>query len=196
MRLLGDNPGLSDREITDRIFGTGIHPSQVNQICRHLEAAGRLVRRAREDGRIGNYATDLPVIEQRAPVGVSQASADGLSEDQVKAHVKSWLELDGWSVEVAWGKQRGVDLIAKRGAEIWLIEAKGCGSRPEMRVNYFIGMLGELLQRMSLPDARYSIALPDMQQFRRLWDRLPALARERTQITAIFVSTEGAITHV
>jgi hypothetical protein len=65
-----------------------------------------------------------------------------------------------------------------------------------MRVNYFIAMLGEVLQRMSLRDARYSIALPDMVQFRRLWERLPELARQRTGITAMFVSAEGAVDHV
>ena len=56
-----------------------------------------------------------------------------------------------------------------------------------MRVNYFLGALGELLQRMDKPEAMYSIAFPDMQQFRRLWERLPALARERMQISALFV---------
>ncbi len=65
-----------------------------------------------------------------------------------------------------------------------------------MRVNYFIAMLGEVLQRMSLPNARYSIALPDMVQFRRLWERLPALARQRTSITALFVSADGSVEHV
>jgi hypothetical protein len=40
---------------------------------------------------------------------------------------------------------------------------------------------------------RYSIALPDMRQFRGLWDRLPKLAKERIGITAIFVSSDGSI---
>jgi hypothetical protein len=65
-----------------------------------------------------------------------------------------------------------------------------------MRVNYFIAMLGELLQRMSETDARYSIALPNMQQYRRLWDRLPALARQRTGITALFVSADGTVEYL
>jgi hypothetical protein len=37
-----------------------------------------------------------------------------------------------------------------------------------MRVNYLIGMLGETLQRMRLPEARYWIAMPDVVQFRSL----------------------------
>jgi hypothetical protein len=45
-----------------------------------------------------------------------------------------------------------------------------------MRVNYFLGALGEILQRMEDPTAKYSIALPDLQQFRNLWKKLPSLA--------------------
>jgi hypothetical protein len=48
-------------------------------------------------------------------------------------------------------------------------EAKGCGSLQPMHVNYFIAILGELLQRINDPGARYSIALPDMKQYRGLW---------------------------
>ncbi len=65
-----------------------------------------------------------------------------------------------------------------------------------MRVNYFLSILGELLQRMDDPDARYSIALPDMQQFRRLWQRLPQLAKARTTISALFVSPSGKVEEV
>lgn len=35
---------------------------------------------------------------------------------------------------------------------------------------------------MNDSEARYSIALPDLEQFRRLWERLPKLAKERTTI--------------
>lgn len=65
-----------------------------------------------------------------------------------------------------------------------------------MRVNYFLGVLGELLQRMSDPEAKYSIALPDLPQFRRLWDRLPAQAKGRTGISALFVNDSGRIEEV
>lgn len=75
----------------------------------------------------------------------------------------------------------------------WIIEVKGLGSLPAMRVNYFISMLGETLQRMAGANARYSIALPDIAQYRGLWHRLPALAKERTQITALFVAADGTV---
>jgi hypothetical protein len=64
-----------------------------------------------------------------------------------------------------------------------------------MRVNYFLGILVETLQRMSDPSARYSIALPDLPQFRALWVRLPSLAKKRTDIAALFVTPAGQVSH-
>ena len=65
-----------------------------------------------------------------------------------------------------------------------------------MRVNYFLAILGETLQRMSNEDSAYSIALPDMPQYRRLWDRLPTLAKRRTDISIILVSHNGRVIHL
>ena len=65
-----------------------------------------------------------------------------------------------------------------------------------MRVNYFLSMLGETLQRMDDPDASYSIAVPDLPQFRGLWARLPALAKSRTQISAIFAGERDEVVHL
>lgn len=62
-----------------------------------------------------------------------------------------------------------------------------------MNVNYFLAVLAETLQRMDDPNAKYSIALPDVKQFRNLWDRLPLLAKQRTGITAIFIDELGRI---
>lgn len=190
-------PGLTDRQLTDRIFGKATHPSQVNQSCRLLASQGTIERKPRDDGKVGNYRSEgkMESSVARASYDTSLASslADGLSEDQVKRYLVQWLESSGWSVEVAWGKTRGTDVIARRGDSKWMIEAKGSGSLQPMRVNYFLSILGETLQRMSDPDAKYSIALPNMAQFRGLWDRLPTLAKQRTSISALFVASSGSI---
>jgi hypothetical protein len=89
-------------------------------------------------------------------------------------------------VEVAWAKTRGIDLDAHKDSQRWIIEIKGSGSLQPMCVNYFIGVLRELLQRMNDPKARYSIAFPDLKQFRNLWARLPLLAQERELKSALF----------
>jgi hypothetical protein len=62
-----------------------------------------------------------------------------------------------------------------------------------MRVNYFLMVLGETLQRMDDAKARYSISLPDLAQYRELWRRLPELAKTRTGITALFVDETGRV---
>lgn len=99
-------------------------------------------------------------------------------------------------MQVAWGHSQGIDIEAYQGTKRWVIEVKGGGSLHPMRVNYFQGALGELLQRMDKPDASYSIAFPDMEQFRRLWERLPALAKNRTEISALFVDKNGNVVHL
>ena len=48
------------------------------------------------------------------------------------------------------------------------------GAGPQ-QVNYFLGAIGELTQRMADPDAVYGLALPDNRQYRGLVDRLHAL---------------------
>jgi len=196
--ILAGSPGLSDRELTNLLFSPSTHPSQINQECRLLAQAGQLVRRS-QDGLIRNFvgaaATALP--SDPIPVSLPETSAsDFISEDQVKQAVKSWLESDGWFAEVKWGRDRGIDILATRTGQRWIVEAKGLGSLPAMRVNYFIAMLGETLQRMNDPKARYSIALPDVAQFRGLWERLPALAKSRTGISMLLVGPDGSVRHL
>jgi len=116
-----------------------------------------------------------------------------LQEEAIKHILTDWLIKDGWDVQTAWGHKRGVDIDAKRGSERWLIEVKGPGASSQARVNYFLGILGETLRRMDDAGARYSIAFPDMKQYRNLWYSLPKLAKERTAIDMILVDSNGSI---
>ena len=54
-------------------------------------------------------------------------------------------------------------------------------------------IIGELLQRMNDLEARCRIAVPDLKQFRGLWQRLPSMAKTRTGITAFIVKASGEI---
>jgi hypothetical protein len=98
----------------------------------------------------------------------------------------------GVPVTVAWGRQHGIDIRAVSGAEVMLLEAKGSAMNPPQQVNYFLAALGELLQRMSDPEATYGLALPDSQQYRGLAASLPALAWQRLRLTVLFVSKDDA----
>jgi len=94
-------------------------------------------------------------------------TAAGLvSEDEVKEAVRAHLESRGYEVAVAWGRSHGIDLHATGPEGRIAIEAKGdVPSRPQ-QTNYSIGALGELVQRMSDPEASYGLALPDVRVFR------------------------------
>lgn len=191
MLAIRDFPGMTDTELEKR---TKHSHQTINIACQQLANEGALVRKPSpdRDGNLGNYPTGkVPTIARHA-VQASSAGI-GMDEDTVKAHIKNCLEADGWNVKVAWGYIHGVDIEASRNGERWLIEVKGPGSRPEMRVNYFIGILGETLQRMDDPDAHYSIAFPDMQAFRNLWKKLPPLAKQRTGIDLILVDETGGL---
>jgi len=182
--------------MTDRLLGSGVGQQATNQAARTLAATRRIVRRPRGDGRIGNYSTDTTDLGAEPSTVAESALLRMLSEDEIKRKLQTWLEASGWEVSVIWGRGPGIDVDAKRNGQRWIIEVKGCGSLNPMRVNYFLSVLGELLQRMDDPDARYSLALPDMKQFPKLWQRLPQLAKSRTTISALFVDPLGKVEEV
>lgn len=201
--------GQTDRELANNLLGRDAPQQAVNPAARALAQAGRIVRRTRPDGLIGNYSAAAPpaalapaapqpptlpgpVAEQRKATPVA-ASNSWPTEDHFKATLKEWLERDGWRVTVMWGKDRGVDVEAFRDQQRWLFEVKGAVAAQPQNASYFLGALAETLQRMSDPNARYTIVFPDTPQYRGLWKRLPALAKERTQVSAIFVSAEGHV---
>ena len=200
LQLIRKRPGLTDREIRNAVRGTAAEQQPINIACRQLAEDG-LVRRDRarpNDNLIGNYPTGtvLPDADRTRLTFASDHSAGELTEDEIKAALDGWLKSFGWKTKIAWGRQAGIDIVAERRSERWIIEVKGPGSRPPMRVNYFLAILGETLQRMSDERATYSIALPDMAQYRRLWDGLPSLAKRRTSISLLLVSKEGAVIHL
>jgi len=116
--------------------------------------------------------------------------ADRITEDEVKAAVRDYLLALGYSVEVAWERTPGIDIDARHPSrKRHIIEAKAeTGSSGAQQVNYFIGMLGELLQRMDDEDATYGIALPENRQYRGLVERLPRLARDRIGLHVFWVA--------
>lgn len=117
-----------------------------------------------------------------------------LTEPVVQNIVRDYLISEGWKIEhESKGHEHGVDLKATKEDNVWYIEVKGCGSSNAMRNNYFLSVLGEILQRMEDPNAHYSIALPDMDQFRNLWEKLPQEAKQRTKISVLFVKEDKTI---
>ncbi len=195
IETLKQKSGLSDRQIADELLGKDKPQQSINIVCRSLESKGILVRRKIGEDPIKNYLTGQEVnipLKRENP----DSNSKYFSEDAIKEVLEKWLVVQDWKVKVAWGRDHGVDIEAIKENRRWLIEVKGHGSRDAMRVNYFLGILGEMLQRMEDSNAKYSIALPDIQQFRNLWTRLPLLAKSRTGITAIFVTGDGKVSEI
>ena len=183
------------------------HRQAVNQTARRLEAQGLLRRIPGPDGKIVNalpsQATfeptstsqssfDASVAPRRPPVpstGRARFIGDRITEDEVKEAVRTYLVADGFSVDVAWGRSPGIDIVARHAdGRRYVVEAKAeVGIAGAQQHNYFVGMLGELVQRMDDPEATYAIALPDNRQYRGLVNRLPDLARKRMSLTVFWV---------
>jgi hypothetical protein len=64
------------------------------------------------------------------------------------------------------------------GHRSFVVEAKGEAAHPRQPVNYFLGGLGELVERMAEPATTYALAQPDdNKQLRCLIARLPRSPR-------------------
>lgn len=184
---------LDDDELAAQL---GVVRQQINQACRALEKRGVVTRGVGPSGKIVNRSVSssvapLPPATGPAPL-TRPATLGALAEDEVKAATRDRLEAQGFTVAVAWGRVRGIDIEARRGDERWAIEAKGEAPTDQMGGNYFLNALGELLQRMSDDRAHYAIALPENRRNLGLVERFPDLARRRLGLTVFFVRREGA----
>ena len=185
-----------DDDVLARRLGVG-HRQAVNQAARRLEAQGRLRRFTGPDGKIVNALPDSPaqLTSELTPPPVVPGGSDHrrITEDEVKEAVRAYLTGRGFDVSVAWDRVRGIDIDARHAdGRRYVIEAKAeVGKSGPQQVNYFVSMLGELVQRMDDVQASYGIALPDNRQYRGLVNRLPTLARERLRLAVFWVSREG-----
>jgi hypothetical protein len=183
-----------DDDVLARRLGVG--HEHVNQAARRLEAQGRLRRFTGPDGKIVNALPDSPAQQpsglRRPSVVIGGSDHSRITENGVKEAVRAHITARGFDVAVAWGRVRGIDIDARRPDGCgYLIEAKAeVGKNGPQQVNYFVGMFGELVQRMDDVQASYGIALPDNRQYRGLVNRLPALAKERLRLAVFWVSRE------
>ena len=173
----------------------GVIRQQINQACRALERQGVLSRVTGPRGKIVNHLTGSGAPPRSTPGSaraLTRSALGAITEDDVKATVGAWLEHKGFRVAVAWGHAPGIDIDARRGEEHWVIEAKGTGRYDQMSRNYFFGVIGSLLQRMTEENAHYALAMPDVPPFVNLVARFPELARRRTHLWFLLVSRDGA----
>lgn len=178
----------SDAKIRDAL---GLVHQQVNQACRQLTRDGKIHRTKGDDGIIQNRPSvrsgqNTDATPLRAQVKSREMTP--ITEDEIKEAVKQYLEERGWRVDIAWGRDRGIDIQAFAGNNRLILEAKGEAPTPQQEGNYFLGAVGELVQRTADPEGTYGLALPDNARYRGLVARLPSLARERVLHVVLFVS--------
>jgi hypothetical protein len=111
-------------------------------------------------------------------------------EARVVAAFVRYLEEQGWAIQP---KVPGewTDVIARRGDDLLLAEAKGRTSSSGLDIDT---MFGQLLRRMSRASgARYAVVIPA--ELVRFVERVPADIRQRLEIEVFTVDLEGAVTH-
>lgn len=110
-------------------------------ITAHMVNDGTLIRSSPGRYRLSRHC-DRPseiATDAMRPIG------NVISEDDVKSAVADMLRAEGWTVDIRWGRERGIDLDARRDSERLIVEAKGQASAGPHQVNYFLGAMGELV---------------------------------------------------
>jgi hypothetical protein len=180
-----------DDDVLARRLGVG-HRQAVNQAARRLEAQGRLRRFTGPDGKIVNALPQSPAQQPSEPrppsVVLGGSDHSRITEDEVKEAVRARLTarcrgcVGPHPSDHRCPAPRLPPLPHQAKAE--------AGRNGPQQVNYFVGMFGELVQRMDDVQASYGIALPDNRQYRGLVNRLPALAKEWLRLAVFWVSRE------
>jgi hypothetical protein len=58
LELIAQHPGISDRELAERVYGPGSPGTMVNLVCRKLAEDGLTKRRFRPDYLLGNWPAE------------------------------------------------------------------------------------------------------------------------------------------
>lgn len=131
-----------------------------------------------------------------------------LDENAIVTFVAAWLKGEGFHVKQALTtKQKGIDIVAERGAEIWLIEAKGATSsrtnsprygrsfssqQAHNRVAKAFYTGAKLASENNKPGVRVLIAIPDHPKFIKfLMPIRPTF--ETLNIGLLLVDTAGSV---
>jgi len=200
MALVHRNPGIALAEAARMLE---VRYQQLRQVVLSLERRGLLIRRKEDVYRLyplkarakASYEdqSTKPTTSPEQAIATHKQGLDRSipeTEDEVKLRLFRYFEERGAQVEVRYGHLQGPDLVVFQGGRKLVIEAKGIGKHSTMQRNYFLSVLGEILRRMSDPNARYAVAFPDHPQYRRLWNRLPAWVKRHLRLTAFFVGED------
>lgn len=178
LSLLESKEHLSDLQLNSMILGPPI--LNIIAACRRLEKNNKLRRIKNDEGEIFNF-----LIQVRIP-------DEHINKEDLKELLFKHLKNKGWKILfVSEHNKKGIDIIAERDAKKWLIEVKGCTVSKGIVLQDFFMILGKLLFLMKDPNAKYSIAVPEMKSSHKLWDTLPCDAKQRTGISILYGQRNG-----
>ncbi len=117
-----------------------------------------------------------------------QKAATNPAEAAVVAGFSRWLRAQGWHVET---EVEGADVVATRGEECLMAEAKGSTLAPNLDIDT---AYGQLLRRMrsDSADVRYAIVVPERHVAGAL--RVPAAIRRTLRLDVYGVDDVGNVT--
>lgn len=169
------------RAATTTVVAWGVPPGWA--VPRAIEVLQRIA----DPQCLGYTANGHPRHPSRAPRAALQPYRPPLVEAQVVTAFGAWLEGQGWMVryEVDWA-----DVVAERGGEVIVAEAKGLTSDPALDIDT---LYGQLLRRMSerSTTTRFAVVVP--KEMRTVALRVPQEIRTTLRIDVYTVDPAGAV---
>lgn len=109
----------------------------------------------------------------------------GLSAADLIAICTVWLEERGWNVESVNGK-----LIALKDDQKWMIDIHGMKRGRKQSVP---AKMSDILRQMEEGNIRYSMAMNDSISYRRQWNQIPHVVKEKLNVSVILADRKGNI---
>lgn len=108
------------------------------------------------------------------------------NEAFIQKSLEKYFEERGYIIE----KDGQVDLIATKGSDMWIIEAKGMTEQVGLDFNTCIG---QLVKSMTSGQNKYAIAIPRHIKYKRQCELLSTYFRELVQLNILVVDSEGKV---
>lgn len=105
--------------------------------------------------------------------------------NELPSLIKEWLEEKGWETI-----EHNRYIEAKKQERKWLIDIYQTTRGRKVPLP---SKLTEMIKKMDDGDAYYSVALVDSPIYRKQWDEIPSVAKERLQVSVILADRSGRV---
>ena len=109
----------------------------------------------------------------------------GLSAIDLSEICTNWLLDRGWDVSVINGK-----LVASKENEKWVIDIHGM---KRGRKQSLPAKMNDILKQMEDGNTRYSMAMNDSLSYRRQWNQIPHVVKEKLNVSVLLADKKGNV---